>query len=56
MKDGHTSNAIYGLGFIGAVIYFIQHADSFWMGVLGVGKAIIWPLLIVKKVLEHFGM
>ena len=27
--------AVYGLGFIGALIYFIGHATSFGMGVLG---------------------
>ncbi len=44
--------AVYGLGFIGALIYFIQHATSFWGGVLGVLKAMIWPVLAVYKLLE----
>jgi hypothetical protein len=30
------SSAIYGLAFLGALIYFIQHATSFWLGVLGI--------------------
>jgi len=37
----------YGLGFIGALIYFLQHASSFWMGVVGVLKAIVWPAYLI---------
>jgi hypothetical protein len=32
---------------IGAAIYFIQHATGFWMGVLGILKAIVWPAFAV---------
>jgi len=46
--------AVYGLGVIGAGIYFIQHANTFWMGVLGILKAIVWPAFIVFKLLELF--
>lgn len=46
------SSAIYGLAFIGALIYFIQHATSFWLGVLGILKAIFWPVLLIYKVFE----
>jgi hypothetical protein len=49
------SSAIYGLGFIGAVIYFIQHATTFLTGLLGVLKAIVWPAYLVYKVLEYLG-
>ena len=43
---------IYGLAFVGALIYFIQHATSFGMGVLGFLKAIVWPAILVYKLLE----
>ncbi|MFA5840974.1 MAG: hypothetical protein WC847_01725 [Candidatus Paceibacterota bacterium] len=49
---GGPSSAAYGLGLIGALIYFIQHADTFWMGVLGVLKAFVWPAFLVYKLLE----
>lgn len=49
---GSISDAIYGLGFIGAVVYFIQHADSFWQGAFGLLKAIVWPAILVYKLLE----
>lgn len=47
-----ASGAVYGLGLIGAAIYFIGHAATFWGGVLGFLKAIIWPVFVVLKALE----
>jgi len=51
-----VSGGVYGLGFIGAAIYFIQHATTFWMGVVGVGKAIVWPAFLIYKMLELLQM
>ena len=50
------SGGIYGLAFIGGVVYYIGHATSFWMGVLGVLKALVWPAVLMYKVLELMGM
>ena len=47
-----AGGAVYGLGFIGAAIYFIQHAPTFWLGVLGFLKALVWPAFLVYKLLE----
>lgn len=47
--------AVYGLGFIGAAIYFISTATSFWMGVLGFLKAIVWPVFLVYEAFKAFG-
>ena len=44
--------AVYGLGLIGAAIYFIQNADSFWAGALGLLKAIVWPAYVVYELLR----
>ena len=46
-----VGGGVYGLAFIGAVVYFIQHADTFWMGVYGVLKAMVWPALLVYHLL-----
>jgi len=43
--------AVYGLGMIGAAVYFVQHSTGFWMGVLGVLKAMVWPAVVMYKVL-----
>lgn len=58
MKNGNhaAGGAVYGMGFLGAAIYFIQHATTFWMGVIGILKAIVWPAFLVYKLLEFFRM
>ena len=55
-KNASSESAIYGVGFIGALIYFIQHATSFGMGVLGFLKALVWPGVLVYKLLEFLKM
>ena len=47
-----TGGAVYGLGFIGAAIYFISTAATFWVGVLGFLKAIVWPAILVYEALK----
>jgi len=49
----NVGGGIYGLAFIGALIYFLQNAESFWIGVLGVLKAIVWPALLVYEILKY---
>jgi hypothetical protein len=43
---------IYFFGFIGAVIYYLQTATSFWGGALGILKAIVWPAFVVYESLK----
>lgn len=52
IHKGGTSSAVYGMGFIGAAIYFIGHAGSFWLGVLGFLKAIVWPAIMAYQAFE----
>ena len=47
--------ALYGLGFIGAAIYYISTATGFWVGVLGVLKALVWPVFLVYEMLKFLG-
>lgn len=54
-KHQHAPNgAVYGMGFIGAAVYFISAATSFWSGVLGFLKAVIWPALLVYEAFVFF--
>ena len=46
------SEAVYGFGLIGALIYYLQHATTFAIGLLGVLKSIVWPAMVVYKLLE----
>jgi hypothetical protein len=55
MQKNASSNAVYGLGFIGAAIYFISTATSFWIGVLGFLKAIVWPVFLVYEAFGKLG-
>lgn len=54
--SGAAGGGIYGLAFIGALVYFIQHAGTFWIGVFGVVKAIFWPAFLIYKLLEFLKM
>jgi hypothetical protein len=56
IQGNASSGAVYGLGFIGAAIYFISHATGFWMGVIGFLKALVWPALLVYQVFKHLAM
>ena len=51
-----SGNAVYGFGFIGSAIYFISTAAGFWMGVLGIFKAMVWPVFLVYGLLKLVGM
>lgn len=42
---------IYGLGFIGALVFYLQQASGFWTVILGILKAIVWPAMLVFKLL-----
>ncbi len=58
MKSEHGSgsaSAVYGLGFIGALIYYISTATSFITGAFGVLKAIVWPAFLVYEALKTLG-
>ena len=55
-KNNKSSDAVYGLGIIGAAIYFISNATTFWAGALGVIKAIFWPAFIVYQAFTFFGI
>jgi hypothetical protein len=48
-----SSGSIYGLGFVGAAVYFIGHAATFWAGVLGFLKACVWPAFLVYQLFKH---
>ena len=53
---GAAGGGIYGLAFIGALVYFIQAATSFWTGVLGVLKALVWPAFLIYELLNYLGV
>tara|TARA_Y100000310_G_scaffold281574_1_gene302139 strand:- start:693 stop:911 length:219 start_codon:yes stop_codon:yes gene_type:complete len=46
----------YFLGFLGAAIYYISIADGFWIGVLGILKALVWPAFLVFELLKFLAV
>ncbi len=49
---GCTGCGAYGLGFIGAAVYYISTATGFWNGVVGFLKALVWPAFLVFELLK----
>jgi len=55
MAHNCGGGAVYGMGFIGALVFYIQHATSFTVGLIGFLKALVWPAMLVHKALEMLG-
>jgi len=49
-------SAVYGLGFLGALYYYLTTATSLWTGFIGVLKAIVWPAFLVYGALQFLGI
>lgn len=54
-ESNATGGAVYGLGFIGAAVYYISTATGFWMGFIGFLKAMVWPAFFVYEAFQYFG-
>lgn len=50
-----SGGAVYGLGLIGAAIYFIAKASGFWSVVVAILKALVWPAILVYEALRALG-
>jgi hypothetical protein len=47
--------AIYGLGVIGAWVYFWQQANGFWEFVWAVVQGLFWPAFMVYEAFAALG-
>lgn len=47
---------MYFFGMVGAAVYYIQHAETFWVSVIGILKALVWPAFLVYSGLSYFGL
>jgi hypothetical protein len=50
--QGGSSGAVYGLGVIGACIFYINRGVTPQEKAIGFLKALVWPVFLVKGVLE----
>ncbi|VVB83320.1 Uncharacterised protein [uncultured archaeon] len=48
---GACGGGVYFLGFVGAAVFYLQQSTTFWTGVLGLLKALVWPAFLVYKLL-----
>lgn len=55
VQSNAPASAVYGVGIIGAAVYYISVATGFWVGVLGVLKALVWPAFLVFEALKAMG-
>jgi len=55
-RGGQAGGAVYGLGMIGALVYYLSTAASFWLGLLGILKAIVWPAFVVFELMKTLHM
>lgn len=47
-------DAVYGLGFVGTLVYYMGHAHGFVPVLTGIGKSLVWPAILAYQVLNHF--
>ena len=47
--------AVYGLGMIGALVYFAGSAGSPREYAIALGKAVVWPAILVHLALRRLG-
>jgi hypothetical protein len=51
-----SSEAVYGLGLIGAWVYYIGRAKTVQQGVVGFFKGLFWPAFLVYEMLKFLNM
>ena len=50
------TEGIYGLAFLGALVYYLQQAITFGSGVTGFLKALVWPAFLVYELMQYLNM
>lgn len=56
IHQGGASEAVYGLGLIGACVYYFGHAPTIVVGLIGFLKAIVWPAILVFEALKYLNL
>lgn len=54
-RGSSPAGPFYWLGFVGAVVYFVQQANGFGEVLVAVLKAIVWPGYFVWEFFRHLG-
>ncbi len=51
-----SGGALYVLGFIGALVYYLTTATGVLEGFIGFLKALVWPAFLIYGLLKFLGM
>ena len=49
---GGSGSPVYGIGMIGAWVYYLRGVTTFKEGVVGFLKGLVWPAFMVYEVLK----
>ncbi len=50
IRQGGGSGAVYGIGMIGAWVYYFRRATTFQERIQGFFQGLVWPAFLVYKV------
>ena len=50
--SGGGGNAVFGLGLIGALVFYVQQASGFWPVIIAILKSLVWPAFVVYDLLK----
>lgn len=55
-RGGENWGAVYCLGMIGVAVYYVQQVSGFWLVVVAILKAMVWPAFLLYKVFSILHM
>lgn len=55
-SDYGMGGGFYCLAMIGVAVYYIQQVSGFWLVVLAILKAIVWPAMLMYEVFTRLSM
>jgi hypothetical protein len=50
------AGAVYGLGLIGALVYYLQGVSGLNEILMGIFKSLVWPAFLIFRVLQLLNM
>jgi hypothetical protein len=54
-RSGTPGDPLFGLGLIGALVWFWRQADGLGEHTVGILKALVWPAFLVHDALQALG-
>lgn len=51
-----SGGAFYGIGGIGALVYYLQLADGFTEVVVAILKSIVWPAFVIYDLMKFLNV